>query len=388
MKIAILRQRISGPGGAETTLGHLARGLVRAGHEVTLLGVSGQEQSAAALGPGFRYVPVTTWGGKTGRLLTFALNSRRLLRNSRFDAILSLERTLCQQFYRAGDGCHREWLARRAPYLSWPSKAAMQVNPFHRLMLYLEARLFADPGLRRVIANSHQVKEEIIRHYRLEPERIKVIYNGLDHGRFRPLPERARRELLKDLGAPPGVRILLFVGSGFNRKGLAYLIEAFSGLNDKGLQLWVVGKGDPGPYRRRAERTGAADRLRFFGPRQDVASFYQAASVLALPTIYDPCSNVVLEALACGTPVVTTTGNGAREFITPGDNGAVLARPYDIPALQEGLAFFLNRGDDPQVRQAAHQAVAHLGWADTVAQTLAVLEESFEFRVSSFSRKN
>ena len=90
MKIAILRQRLAGPVGAETTLGRLAQGMAQAGHEVTLLGVSGQEQAAAALGLGIRYLPVPAGGGKTGRLLTFALNARRLLRNSRFDAILSL----------------------------------------------------------------------------------------------------------------------------------------------------------------------------------------------------------------------------------------------------------------------------------------------------------
>ncbi len=374
MKIAILRQRLSGPGGAETTLGHLARGMAAAGHQVTVLGAAGQEQAAGTLGPGIHFLPVPVWGGKTGRLLTYAFNARRLLQNSRFAAILSLERTLYQQCYRAGDGCHREWLARRAPYLSWPGRAAMRLNPFHQAMLYLEARLFADPGLSRVIANSRQVKEEIIRHYRLDPERIKVIYNGLDPGRFQPLPEAARVELARRLGAPPGARVVSFVGSGFNRKGLAYLIEAFGGLKDKGAQLWVVGKGDPGPYRRQAARLGAGDRVKFWGPQQDAAPFYQAASVLALPTLYDPCSNVVLEALGCGTPVVTTAGNGAREFLIPGRNGAILTRPEAIGALQEALADFLDRSADPQVRRAAHEAVAHLRWEDTVARTLALLE--------------
>ena len=66
-----------------------------------------------------------------------------------------------------------------------------------------------------------------------------------------------------------------------------------------------------------------ADRVRFWGPVTETAPFYQAATVLALPTLYDPCSNVVLEALACGTPAVTTAANGAAEFITPGENGAV-----------------------------------------------------------------
>jgi UDP-glucose:(heptosyl)LPS alpha-1,3-glucosyltransferase len=377
MKIAILRQRISGPGGAETTLGYLARGLAGAGHEVTALGLPGQEQAAAALGLGIRYLPVPAWGGKTGRLLTYALNAQRLLKNSRFDAIFSLERTLYQHFYRAGDGCHREWLARRAPYLSGPARVALAVNPFHLVMLHLEARLFAAPGLKRVIANSCQVKDEIIKHYGLAPERIQVIFNGLDHGRFRLLSETARGEAARSLGAPPGAKLVLFVGSGFNRKGLAYLIEAFSGLKGKDARLWVVGKGDPGPYLRRAARMGAGERVKFWGPQPDAAPFFQAAEVLALPTIYDPCSNVVLEALGSGAPVITTAANGAREFITPGLNGEILSRPDDISALKEALIQFLDRGADPQVRLASNRAVAHLHWEDTVAQTLAVLEKSF-----------
>jgi UDP-glucose:(heptosyl)LPS alpha-1,3-glucosyltransferase len=98
--------------------------------------------------------------------------------------------------------------------------------------------------------------------------------------------------------------------------------------------------------------------------------------VLALPTLYDPCSNVVLEALGCGTPAVTTAANGAAEFITPGANGAVVPLPDDIAGLTEALTTFLTRGRDPQVRQAAAQAVAELSWEKTVAQTLEVLAEA------------
>jgi UDP-glucose:(heptosyl)LPS alpha-1,3-glucosyltransferase len=119
-----------------------------------------------------------------------------------------------------------------------------------------------------------------------------------------------------------------------------------------------------------------ADRVRFWGPVTETAPFYQAATVLALPTLYDPCSNVVLEALGCGTPAVTTVANGAAEFITPEENGAVIPQPNDIAGLTEALTTFLVRGRDPQVRRAAAQAVAELSWESTVAQTLEVLKES------------
>jgi UDP-glucose:(heptosyl)LPS alpha-1,3-glucosyltransferase len=108
----------------------------------------------------------------------------------------------------------------------------------------------------------------------------------------------------------------------------------------------------------------------------ETAPFYQAATVLALPTLYDPCSNVVLEALACGTPAVTTAANGAAEFITPGENGVILMRPDDVAGLGDALATFHARGRDPEVRRAAAQAVAELSWERTVAQTLEVLHEA------------
>jgi UDP-glucose:(heptosyl)LPS alpha-1,3-glucosyltransferase len=134
-----------------------------------------------------------------------------------------------------------------------------------------------------------------------------------------------------------------------------------------------VGKGSFKTYQQLARRLGVAKRIRFWGPQADPAPFYQAATVLALPTIYDPCSNVVLEGLGCGCPVVTTAANGASEFITPGANGAVLAQPHDVPALVQALDEYLDRGRDPKVRQAAQEAVAHLSWQQTVARTVEVL---------------
>jgi UDP-glucose:(heptosyl)LPS alpha-1,3-glucosyltransferase len=153
-------------------------------------------------------------------------------------------------------------------------------------------------------------------------------------------------------------------------------LQAFGSLKDNTSHLWVVGKGRTVSYERAAQRLGVADRLTFWGPVQETAPFYQAATVLALPTLYDPCSNVVLEALACGTPAITTAANGAAEFITPGDNGAVVPQPDDTAGLTAALASFLTRGRDQEVRQAAAQAVAGLSWESTVAQTLEVVQEA------------
>jgi UDP-glucose:(heptosyl)LPS alpha-1,3-glucosyltransferase len=203
-----------------------------------------------------------------------------------------------------------------------------------------------------------------------------VIYNGLDRRRFQPLEAEARSELRGRLGIPDDAGIVLFVGSGFKRKGLAFLLQAFSNLSDKTCLLWVVGKGNSAPYQQAAGRLGVADRVRFWGPAAETAPFYQAATVLGLPTLYDPCSNVVLEALACGLPVVTTAANGAAEFLSPGENGAIIPQPDDITGLSESLEMFLDQSRDPQPWQSATKAVAGLSWEATVAQTLEVLEEA------------
>ncbi len=376
MKIALLRQRVTALGGAETTLSYLVRGMIAAGHDVAVYGAESAAPAQAALGPGVAYVQVPVWGGKTLRLWSFARNARRLLKAAGPQAVFSLERVPGCQVYRAGDGCHREWLARRTPYLSNPARLAQNLSSFHRMMLSLEERLYTDPQLRRVIANSPQVRDEVILHYGVDPDRIRVIYNGLDRTRFHPLETEARAELCHRLGAPPDREIVLFVGSGFVRKGLAYLFKAFAALKDRDILLWVVGKGDIATFQGAAKGLGMADRVTIWGPVAETAPFYQAATVLALPTIYDPCSNVVLEALACGTPVITTAANGAAAFLTPGENGAILPRPDDIAGLGEALAAFLARGRDPEVRRAAADAVAGLSWERTVAQTLEVLEEA------------
>jgi UDP-glucose:(heptosyl)LPS alpha-1,3-glucosyltransferase len=376
MRIALLRMQVGGPGGAEATLKHLARGLASAGHQVAVYGAASTRQSTESLGPEVTYVPVPVWGGKTLRPLSFAANSRRLLQKNSVDVVFSLERTFFQQVYRAGDGCHREWLARRTPYLSCGKKLGQTLSPFHRVMLWLEKRTFTSPDLKRVITNSRQVKEEVIRHFRVDPEIVRVVYNGLDHQAFRPLAEAERRQVRQKFGATEKDGIILFAGSGFARKGLKYLVEAFGNLTDKQAHLWVVGKGRVGRFKALAQHLGVADRVRFWGPQNEMAPFYQAADLLALPTLYDPCSNVVLEALGCGCPVITTAANGAAEFITPSENGEVISQPDNGKVLAGALENWLARSQDPQVSRAAQESVAHLSWEATLSQTLEVLEEA------------
>jgi UDP-glucose:(heptosyl)LPS alpha-1,3-glucosyltransferase len=374
MRLALVRQRWSALGGAENTLLALTWELLRQGHEVTLVTAELQPPPALSSLANLHWRPAPVWQGKVGRVLGFAVNTRRVLQQGRFDVVFSLERTLHQDAYRAGDGCHREWLARRRPYDSRPERLHLALSPFHLTLLSLEKRLFQDPGLKLVIANSRQVQAEVRRHYQVAPEKIRVIYNGVDRERFSPQRLAALSSGIEELGLEPGLPSILFVGSGFKRKGLHFLITALAGMQRRESRLLVVGHGRTAPYQRLAQQLEVAHRVRFLGPQPRVERFYANARVLALPTIYDPCSNVVLEALACGRPVITTAANGASEFIHSGANGAILARPDDAKGLAAALDEYLERAADPAVQHAAVNAVVDLSWSRTVAETLAALE--------------
>ena len=148
------------------------------------------------------------------------------------------------------------------------------------------------------------------------------------------------------LGFAPDVPLFLFVGSGFERKGLAVALKALARLPQG--NLLVIGRDrHVARYQRLADDLGLAARVQFLGALPDVRPYYGAADALVLPTLYDPFPNVALEAMACGLPVVTSTTSGAAELIANGHNG------YVCDALDtETLAAHMRAAADP-VRQVA-----------------------------------
>jgi UDP-glucose:(heptosyl)LPS alpha-1,3-glucosyltransferase len=237
------------------------------------------------------------------------------------------------------------------------------LNPLNATLLSLEKETFSPRHTGLIIANSRRGKEEIVRHYGFPEERIHVVYNGVDVERFKPRPGERRGEHF----------ILLFVGSGFERKGLRFCVQALAQLPAP-FKLRVVGKGNPVPYQRLAQRLGVAERLEFLGANLDTASVYPQADLLVHPAIYEPFANVCLEAMACGLPVVTSRISGTAEVIEHGRNGAVVERPEKIAELARAIQLF----QDPRTRAAASQqarvtAEAH-SFPEHVTRTLEILE--------------
>src|SRR5579884_4018965 len=156
----------------------------------------------------------------------------------------------------------------------------------------------------------------------------------MDKFQFDP---RLREETREKLGLKPDQLALLFAGSGWERKGLLFAIEALALCKDRQMRLLVAGRGNAALYKTRRLRFWRETPILFLGEIAELLPLYAAADIFILPTIYDPFSNACLEALAAGLPVITTRANGFSEIIAPGEEGEVAAEPHDITALSGAL---------------------------------------------------
>lgn len=211
----------------------------------------------------------------------------------------SLERISCPDIYRAGDGVHREFLHSKEK----------RFNPLNTVYLYLEKRCFRNA--KKIIANSMMVKNEIIQHYDIDSGKISVIYSGVEMDIETSLAGSVRKEYKID----PASRIILFVGSGFARKGVTDMLHLLAKL-DRNFFAIIVGKDKHiKRYIEMSEQLGLADKVKFTGPVSDIDRYYLDSDILMLPTRYEPFSNVVLEAMRSGNAVITTRQNGAAEVL-------------------------------------------------------------------------
>ncbi|HEY6865479.1 MAG TPA: glycosyltransferase family 4 protein, partial [Burkholderiales bacterium] len=197
-----------------------------------------------------------------------------------------------------------------------------------------------------------------------------VVYNGVDLEAFHPrLRESFGARARTELGIPPDAMTWLFVGSGFERKGVSRLVRAFRDGADPGAHLIVVGS-DRRELRARAEARDLGARVHFLGGRDDVRPWYGAADAFVLPTLYDPFPNAALEAMACALPVVTTLQCGAAELVRADENGWVCDALDAV-----SLARFMGALDRTRARTMGERARATAeGYGlDAMAQKLLAL---------------
>jgi UDP-glucose:(heptosyl)LPS alpha-1,3-glucosyltransferase len=216
------------------------------------------------------------------------------------------------------------------------------------------------------------VREEILRTYRVAPDKLHVIYNGVDLEHFHPRErQRLRGAARAELGVNPRDTLFLFVGSGFSRKGLDAAIAALARAAEPAFRLLVAGR-DREQARFTAQVQSAGARVSFLGAREDVRPLYAAADCFILPTRYDPFPNTALEALAMGLPVIVSSRCGAAEVVEPGRNGWI-CQPDDVPGLAAAMRAAGAAVHDAEALQRAARETAERFGIDAMARQLTEL---------------
>jgi UDP-glucose:(heptosyl)LPS alpha-1,3-glucosyltransferase len=356
VRLALVRREFNSSGGAELYAQRLLTALARAGHVPHLFA---ERWESVPVGVELRLVSVG--GTRAQGPRRFAEAVERVLALEPFDCVFSLERGVAADVYRAGDGVHAGWLENWRRWGRWWKRPLAGRGAFHAGLRAADARSFDPFCTGRVIVNSGMVRGELCRHFPGFPDdRIHLVRNGVDVAGLRGGERAAWR---RRLGLPDPVSLVLFAGSGWERKGLPWLLRAWRHLDTRHFALLVVGKGHrpvrppPGVF--------FAGRV----PPADLRDVYAAADLFVLPTLYDPCANVCLEALAAGLPVVTTRQNGAAEFVREGANGTVLESPADRTGLVSAIRHWATRRPESPV-----PLIDKVCMERNLGETLAVLQ--------------
>jgi len=374
MKVAIVQEHVDASrGGAETSTLELARELARLGPRVTLIAASrgpgpatlesdSADQSAA--GVAVHWIDVGA-AGKLARTRRFVAGAAALC-DGTFDVVHAISPCPGCDVYQPRGGLYPEAIERSlAPTPPGWRRAlhrlGKRLNARQRYLTRVERQTLTSDPPPRLAALSKYVAEQVRRRCLGFPaDRIHVIFNGVN---MTPRTELDRAAQRRALGLADGARCVLFVAHNFKLKGLRELIRAAAVAPRPSWQILIAGRDRPEPYERLARRLGVAGWLRFLDASSDLRPLYAAADVLAHPTWYDPCSRVVLEAIRCGLPVVTTRWNGAADAVTP-ERGVVLDEPDDVAGLAAAIDSLARRGraaaprsgtsDCPELSMARH----------------------------------
>ena len=269
-----------------------------------------------------------------------------------------MDRISCATHIRAGNGCHAAYLDHRSQFEPF-HKYTFPLNPLHRTLLHLEKAAFESPHLRKLITNSHMVKQEILSHYNIPEEKIVTIHNGVEWEKFAQSYSQF---------TPNSTYHFLFVGSGFKRKGLDLLLPALSNLPEKNWSLSIIGDDrNLAHYIKLTEKLHLQKQIHFHGKVADTTPFYQKADCLILPTRYDPFANTTVEALAMGLTVVTSKTNGGHEILQP-ETGNIIDDLTSQDSLLDSLKKALMRPKTPQRAKTIRNTVQSLSFENQLKE--------------------
>jgi UDP-glucose:(heptosyl)LPS alpha-1,3-glucosyltransferase len=355
LNIAVIVKSFVSTGGAEKYAVEVTRRLIARGHNIDLFAWRADETQLDGID--YYPVPLPTRLCFTSVLtsVSFARQVARLLDNRSYDVIFSHERGYCQDL--ATIHTFSYWLGTEA-YSFLKKLNSIYLSPRSGMHLWLERKQMESTWLAPV---SSVIKRGIETYYD-RTAKVTIATPGVDIDWFNPTWIDAHREGARNAeNIKPDELAVLFVGTEFKRKGLDDLIRAIG----PGMKLLVVGQGERlGYYRNLAEKCGVLEKVLFKGLTDNVRDYYAAADVVVLPSLKEAFGMSILEAMACGLPVVSSSTTGVAALIEEGKNGYIFHNPGEMGVILKRLkapALRLSLG-----RQARLTAERHT-WEDTAA---------------------
>jgi UDP-glucose:(heptosyl)LPS alpha-1,3-glucosyltransferase len=382
MNIALCYEQVlPARGGCATYITDLTRCLVADGHEVHLYACAWE---AASLPGAVHYHPLpASRGPRFQRPWRFAAACEEAVRAGGHQVSVGFDKTWGQDVLYPQGGLHvastahnlHKYPGRMARGLA---RLAKWLDLAHWSFAALERRQYLGRQRSLIIVNSEMVRGHFQQYYGIHSADVRVLYSAIDASRF-PEHDRPRRRLesRERWGIRADESVGLFAAMNYHLKGLEPLLHAVSLLPARSrFRLVVAGNRRTQKYERLAHRLGVADRVQFLGPRRDMLHCYFAADFLIHPTFYDPCSLVVLEALACGLPVITSRYNGASELLSPPDDGYLIDDPHDHDQLAACIEQLLDPVRRSACAKAARRRAGEWTWEHHYRQFVQILAEA------------
>jgi glycosyltransferase involved in cell wall biosynthesis len=377
MKIALIIEKFDpAAGGRERSTLQIAAELLARGHDVTIL-CRHAVAHAADLLPAARFL--ISAGPDTKFALGLWLFRRWTLKQldtGSFDASISMSSALPATLVQPRDGTVRQTLARKLQSRSGLRRLTTQLSIILRpkllTWLYLEHRTVNDPRVRRFVAISRYVADQLYHHYTLSSRHVTLIPNA---AHIQPLDEAARAHhrlaLRKALSLSPTDTVFLFIAMDYHRKGLAPLLHAMARLRTQcpSARLIIVGPLDAA-WQQRAAALHLSDILRWTGPTRHIDPLYAAADAAVLPSWYDPASKVVLESLLHHLPVIGSIHDGSAQWIHSPTGSSPIPSPFDDPSPA-------HPGHD-RIEQPAGRIITSPGDIDALTQSMLDLSDPQE----------
>lgn len=303
-RLAIASRRVEGLSGAARMIIEHARRFVQAGWEVHVFAEKLDKKAIIEAGATPRWVPGWPWGSWLKRR-AFAAAAGGMAQG--FDLVHGHGDLLDQDVLSLHNCVHA---AHEAVHGS-PLPESDAVGRMHSIQL-------SERRFKVLVANSNLMKNDVIKRFGVPAEMIEVVYPGYDSCRFNAGGrEDFSAPMRAELGVKPGEVLYGLVTSGdFEKRGLPAFLRAFAKAGPNARALVVGKESRPGPYLALARELGISDRVVFREPIAEVWRFYHALDVYVHPAKWEEFGMSVLEALACGLPVITGVSVGAAELLT------------------------------------------------------------------------